>query len=272
MGRDRSFVLVDAHVHFQDCFNMAQFFHSAHKNFQQAADKLDGEYTALIILTEVSGVHYFRQLKEMCAKAELIQDDVYGNWSFRATLEDCSLEVVGDKGASLIVVAGRQIVTKEKLEVLALFSDEEFPEGEALTETIERIKAAEALPVIPWGVGKWLGARGKLLAKFITSADADGVFLGDNGGRPTMWGMPSHFKQGEEKGMLVLPGTDPLPLAKEVERVGSFGFFQTEKLASDSPAAELMARLLALNAVVSSYGRLRAPFSFVKDQLGIRLK
>jgi len=272
MVKNSSFALVDAHVHMQDCFNLAQFFRSAFNNFKTTADQLGGDYSALIVLTEVSGTQRFSQLKELCASAEPIQDDVYGTWRLQETAESCSVEVIGSEGESFIIASGRQIVTMEKLEVLALFSDSQFPEGESLQQTIERVKKGKALPVIPWGVGKWLGKRGKLLSEFINSEHSQGVFLGDNGGRPILWPTPDHFILGGQRGMLVLPGTDPLPLAREVARVGSFGFYQAEKLSTDCPGAELMSRLLDANALVTPYGKLRAPLSFLSDQFGIRLK
>ncbi len=267
-----SLTLVDAHVHMQRCFTWAHFFRSAYRNFQKTALSLTKDFSAVLLLSEVAGVQYFRDLLALSDKDQADQTKSLGDWQVLKTEESCSLEVRGEQGASLFIIAGRQIVTQEKLEVLALLTDAQFKDGLPLSQAVEEIRTAGAIPVVPWGVGKWLGQRGTLLSKFIETGPKSDVFLGDNGGRPTFWKYPAHFKLAQEKGLLVLPGSDPLPLSSEVERVGNYGFHLPQKLSSRQPAAELKDHLLAKPKSLTAYGNLQSPLAFFKNQVSIRLR
>ncbi|VAX28315.1 hypothetical protein MNBD_NITROSPIRAE01-1579 [hydrothermal vent metagenome] len=266
-----SSTLVDAHVHMQRCFTWSHFFHSAYRNFQKSALSLTKDFSAVLLLSEVAGVQYFRDLLALSDKDQAGQTKLLGDWQVFKTEESCSLEVRRAQGESLFMIAGRQIVTQEKLEVLALLSDAQFKDGLALSQVVEEIRAAGAVPVVPWGVGKWLGQRGALLSKFIETGP-NNVFLGDNGGRPTFWKHSAHFKLAQDKGLLVLPGSDPLPLSSEVERVGSYGFHLPQKLSSRQPAAELKNHLFAKPKSLTAYGNLQSPLAFFKNQVSIRLR
>lgn len=52
-------------------------------------------------------------------------------------------------------MAGRQIVTAEKLEVLALGTDLDIDDGRPIREVLSLVTENGGLPVIPWGAGKW---------------------------------------------------------------------------------------------------------------------
>jgi len=264
-------LLVDAHVHLQDCFDLSCFFDSAYQNFCSYVNSPDAGFSAVLLLSEVAGVQQFDRLKALCNKDKGGQQAELGSWRLFETQESAALEVRGEHGEEMFIVAGRQIVTLEKLEVHALLTETQFPDGATLAETIHQIKSDGALPVIPWGVGKWLGVRGKVLLDFIRSDMSDNVFLGDNGGRPALWGTPRHFVDGRLKGMSVLPGSDSLPLAREVERVGSFGFKMHGGIVSKHPVSELKNRLLCDDLKVEAYGRLRSTLGFLKDQVSLRL-
>ncbi len=257
-------VLVDAHVHMQHCFTWSHFFRSAYRNFKKTASSLTKDFSAVLLLSEITGVQSFRDLLVLSDEDQATQNKSLGEWQLFKTGESCSLEVKRGQGESLFIIAGRQIITQEKLEVLALLSDAQFKDGLALSQVLKEISAAGALPVIPWGAGKWLGQRGTLLSKFIETEQKSEVFLGDNGGRPTFWKHPAHFKLAQNKGLLLLPGSDPLPLSSEVERVGSYGFHLPQKLSSRQPAAELKKRLLAKPHSLTAYGDF-------KNQISIRL-
>ncbi len=266
-----SFVLVDAHVHMQRCFTWPHFFRSAYHNFQKAVPSLDKDFSAVLLLSEVSGVQYFNDLLVLSDKGESDQNKSLGEWRLFKTTESCSIEARNSEGASLFIIAGRQIVTREKLEVLALLTDAQFKDGLSLTQVVAEIKAANAISVLPWGVGKWLGQRGTVLTKFMETMPKSGVFLGDNGGRPVFWQNPAHFELARHKGIAILPGSDPLPLSREVERVGSYGFQLPHKLSSRQPAAELKERLFAQPESLTAYGNLQSPLNFLKNQVSLRL-
>ncbi|MDH3355290.1 MAG: hypothetical protein OEL79_08765, partial [Chromatiales bacterium] len=82
---------------------------------------------------------------------------------------------------------------------------------------------------------------------------------------------PRHFVDGSLKGMSILPGSDSLPLAREVERVGSFGFKLYGEIIDNHPVSELKRRLLCDEPKVRAYGRLRSSLGFLKDQISLRV-
>ena len=72
--------------------------------------------------------------------------------------------------------------------------------------------------------------------------------------------------------MLILPGSDPLPLAGEIERIGRYGFVLRLKLDLDRPARALKAHLEGLERQPASFGRLQSPGRFLAAQLSLRLR
>ncbi|MGB7439423.1 MAG: hypothetical protein WA919_00010, partial [Coleofasciculaceae cyanobacterium] len=173
-------------------------------------------------------------------------------------------------GQGIFIIAGRQVITKEKLEVLALITDKFVEDGLSLETTIQSVISAGGIPVIPWGVGKWIGRRGKLLSKLLTENNFPTLFLGDNSGRPIFWLQPIYFQQAKKQGLRVLPGTDPLPLASEASRPGSFGFTIQGSLSREEPGKQLKQMLLDSTVSINNYGYLETPWRFVSNQLGIR--
>ncbi|MEM1170460.1 MAG: hypothetical protein AAGJ08_15610 [Cyanobacteria bacterium P01_H01_bin.35] len=93
------------------------------------------------------------------------------NGKLTPTQESISIYATNNENQKIFIIAGRQIVTAEKLEVLALISDSEFADGLPLETTIKNIVSKNGIPVLPWGVGKWIGKRGKILQKLLGVAE-----------------------------------------------------------------------------------------------------
>ena len=168
-------------------------------------------------------------------------------------------------------MAGRQIVTKEKLEVLALTTDRPFEEGTPIQDTLESVLSVGGIPVIPWGFGKWWGKRGKILTDLLQSQTAPGFSLGDNSGRPGFLPYPSQFEQAQKKGIRILPGSDPLPFPTEYWRPCSVGFAVTGKLHDETPATDLRAILKNPNSAFFPYMQLEHWPRFFKNQLAMQI-
>ena len=77
-------------------------------------------------------------------------------------------------------------------------------------------------------------------------------------------------KKAEEKGLRILPGTDPLPLASECCRPGSFGFTIQGSLSLEEPGEHIKQMLLNPKICLEPYGSLETPFRFIRNQLAIR--
>jgi hypothetical protein len=266
-------VLADAHVHVYGCFNLAQFLESAFANFQRQAQASDphADFDALLFLTETAADNWFRALRNQALTGTSTGLEVGADWVFSATRENCSLRAQGPDGQRLVLIAGRQVVTAERLEVLALCTSDFFPDGPTLSQVVSSVRNVNGIPVIPWGAGKWTGNRGEILTEFLQEQKHGNIFLGDNSGRPTFWRRPHHFKLAQTKGIRILPGSDPLPFPSEYKRAGSFGFTVEGTLNWDHPAAQVREMLLNPSITITPYGSLEQPYRFLRNQALMQL-
>jgi hypothetical protein len=174
-----------------------------------------------------------------------------------------------DGSETVIIVAGRQIVTAERLEVLAVGCVDEFPDGKPIRDVMCAVADCGALPVVPWGFGKWLGARGRIVRSLVETPPVT-FSLGDNGGRAALLPRPPLLGVAERRGIPVLLGSDPLPLAPEVTRAGSCGFVVADWATTARPAELLVRRLRSLRRTPAVFGDLNTLHGFVRSQLELR--
>ena len=267
-------IIVDSHVHFYACFDRSHFLESAYRNFQVTAERFgQGDFNGVLLFAEGESHDWFARWRQETEHPDLGQaPPVPGAWKFQATLEDISLRAEGPSGESIFIICGRQVVTAENIEILALFTDCGFPGGISFSEVVQEIQESGGIAVIPWGVGKWLGRRGRFLRSFLEKHEGKAVFLGDNGGRPGWWPDPVHFKVAKQKNIPVLHGSDPLPLVAESRRPGSFGFFIRDMLSGETPARDLKEIIVSQVNEVENYGRLEYAHRFLLNQLMLRLR
>jgi hypothetical protein len=252
-----------------------RFLNSAFENFRLVAARWPevDSFSGVLLLTESQNVNWFQSVSSYADQEHLIESGIDPHcWVFNRTNESCSLWARCTSGKELCIVAGRQIVTAEKLEVLALATDKEYVDGLPLAQTIETVKEDDAIAVVPWGFGKWMGKRGHILTEVLQRADKTDFFLGDNGGRTVFLRYPYHFRLAESKGMRILPGSDPLPFASECRRPGSFGFTIRASITSAEPAKEIKRTLLDHSIKLRSYGALQSPYRFFCNQLSMQIK
>jgi hypothetical protein len=260
-------LFVDAHVHIYDVYDLDALFDAAVENFTQAAQKIglsEHPREGMLLLTETARDHVFDAL----ASGE--RSPV--RWQIARTLEPAVLRAYLDQRTSLWLVAGRQVATREDLEVLALGTTRRFPDREPIEVSLAASEASAALTALPWGFGKWWGPRGNIIEKIMHARREKPLFLGDNGGRLSLSSRPRLFAIGEHSGLKVLPGTDPLPFPGQERRVGSFGLVLPDWDSADRPLAQLAARLRALPATPKEFGDLTGVIPFVKLQIAMQLR
>ncbi|MDP3694940.1 MAG: hypothetical protein Q8R42_02365 [Desulfocapsaceae bacterium] len=268
-------IFVDAHVHIYDCFDLDVLFDSAVANFQTAAKHCgitNKPFSSMLLLTERASDNWFQHVF-MKIKPGKDVNNPDKRWVITHTGDELSLRACHNDcpEEEIYLIAGRQIVTAEKIEVLALFCNTGINDGLSLNETVSAIRQCNGIAVIPWGVGKWIGKRGKILQDFLPGYGGKEIFLGDNGGRPWCWPTPTLFHLARKKGISVLPGTDPLPLPHEAMRVGSFGFFlDHHPLNINSPATSVRDLLISNKETLYPFGRLQNIKSFFTNQLQLR--
>lgn len=280
-------ILFDGHVHIYDCFTLDVLLDAAQRNFSKAAIGLclKGKVTGVLLLAETSHDDWFNRVRDKCKNNQQISDeDSY--WEFQLTPDSDALLATKRKSGQaklgqaqklvsddiqMYIVAGRQIITAEGLELLALATNHSFEDGLTVTAALDAVRSCDAIPVFPWAVGKWLGRRGKVLASLLPSDSQGGLFLGDNGGRPLCWKNPSHFKQARALNIAILPGTDLLPFADEAERLGNFGFAVQGTLSKRQPVTDLKKLLRATGVKVQVYGQCSKLWRFLCYQIRLRV-
>jgi hypothetical protein len=254
---------LDAHVHFYDCFEPCEFLEAAYNNLSSAANA--DESVKILLLTETQKESGFMRLRQ-AAESKQAFCEAGDSWYCELTAEAESLLLTSSSGKQLYVIAGRQIVCREGLEVHALATAEPFDDGQPLVEVIESINACGAVVALPWGAGKWLGKRGKLLSAMSKHLSNCGVFISDSGIRPRGWPASSLFKAE----LKVISGTDPLPIADEAMRVGSYGFSAVSDWNPDRPAESVRTMMKKGKFKAALFGRPQAVIQFLLRQLAIR--
>ena len=229
-------------------------------------------YAGVLLLAERSSERWFERL---CERADTVSstDDGVRPWTFQHMADDPRVLLAQREGTEKIfVVAGRQIISSEGLEVLALATTEMLPDGLPAQEIIQAVREGDGIAVLPWGVGKWLGRRGGVVRNLLESDLGGTFYLGDNGGRPAFWGTPSPFKLAHSLDIRILPGTDPLPVTWEASRVGSFGFTLPRRSTGEfSLQRDLLQPLRTNDCAIGSYGDLLSGINFVRNQLALKL-
>lgn len=197
-------IAADTHVHVYPFYDLAAQFDAAMQNLPRADVRL-------LCLTERQGQHEFQALRSGDRKAE--------GWTVEATDEAEALRARGAKG-ELFILAGRQIVTAEKLEVLALGRDLAIPDGLPLADTLARVRDGDAIPVLPWGLGKWWGRRGTCVQNCLDTAPPGDLVFADTSLRPAVFPEPALLRSARSRGFSILHGTDPLPRSHEETLTG----------------------------------------------------
>jgi SAM-dependent methyltransferase len=260
-------VLIDSHVHLYSCYDLPRLFDSAHENFCKQANELgSAAFDSVLLLTESAGHNYFSSIRDGSWSHP---SGKLGHWRVFPTGEPYSVILKNNTQDRIFLIAGRQIETSERIEVSALFTDRMFTEGRSLEETVFDISDAKALAVLPWGVGKWLGQRGRILTKAISTYSTS-VLLADNGSRPVFWPRPNAFALAEQLGVKILAGSDPLPISGDEKRIGSFGFVLPGPLDESRPGADIRQQIHQLRLSPARFGRLQGLKTFLKNRRGLK--
>ncbi|MBA2243434.1 MAG: hypothetical protein H0W11_00625 [Gemmatimonadetes bacterium] len=259
--------LVDAHVHIHDCFPLPDFLAGALTNLSAGAQELGLPQgtPGCLMLTESAGADYFRRLRD----GDLA---LPADWKLRPSAADPSVVALYRGQPRVVLIAGRQIATRERLEVLALGWDGFIPDGAPISEVLERVRAEDAGAVIPWGFGKWWGRRGAQVAELVELAAPGTLFLGDNGGRPRLAPRPRLFRQAAERGVWTLPGSDPLPFPWQAGRAGSYGIFLPADPELDRPASQIKELLRSAESQPIGFGQREQLLRFVRAQANLRIR
>ena len=240
-------IVADTHVHLYPCYGFEEVFRSARTNLGRLAG--DGADTVfLLFLTERSGSRAFQDLAEG-------KTAMPSGWQAKPLADENAFCVQSTEDqARLCVLNGRQIVTRERLELLALAGNPDVPDGEDARQVIEAIQAAGAVPVLPWAPGKWLFERGRVVEGLLRDFQPTQLLIGDTALRPAGWGEPRLMCQALDRGFKIVAGTDPLPFAGEERGIGRYGVAWNGELGEYSLVRDIRRMLLDPQCVMRTVG------------------
>lgn len=241
-------IACDCHVHVYPKHNLAKLLEHAWNNLQDIAP--DSEIKVLC-LTERFDCHFFKNAaQELCSLPEI-------------TFEQGSDWLkVSFKNKTLYILPGRQIITAERLELLALTKDVTTPDGLSYQQAFADIQQQGALSVINWAPGKWFFKRGALISKIIDSATTGSLLFCDTTLRCKGWPEPNLMRKAKSKGFKIIAGSDPLPIAEEEQRAGSYAILADVDFDEKNPGESL--RLMLSNAPREIIGQRNNPLTMLR--------
>jgi hypothetical protein len=252
---------VDCHVHFHSLDRVERALDAAALNLGLACGR-SGGLLGYLLLAQGGEERVFEALAAQSSA---------GAWELSVVPAEPETLIARCGRQSVAIVCGRQVRAIDGLEVLAIGTCATFDDGQSFPATLDSVLSSDALAVIPWGFGKWLGQRGRRVTEALRGTVTRGVFIGDNGGRLAMLGVPGIIKAMEHLGGRVLPGTDPFPIGMDHRRIGGFGllaYFEPDAL---SPWRSLKSWIEAQVRSPPAYGRASSLARFARLQVGIQL-
>lgn len=237
-------LVVDTHLHVYPWYNLGQVLTALTANLAA----LDGEAVQAAVLTERADCSLFADLRD--GRTALPPP-----WTLSRTDEGESLLVTREGGEEIFLLAGRQIVTVERLEVLSLLADPRGLDGRKARDVVKAVTAGGGVPVLAWSPGKWLFHRGRIVAELVDHFRAGDMLTGDTPLRPTVWGEPRLMAAARRKGIVVVAGSDPLPITGEETSAGSYASIVEGPFDDGRPAHSLRALLRTPSAVQRPVGR-----------------
>ncbi len=255
-------MLADTHVHLHPAFDIDRTLDSAAENFDRADPGLPSSARMdVLCLTDSAGHRSDRDLLESIRPAAA--------WRFSPVPDSSGACAERSDGRRIYLLPGFQIISTENLEILALDCRCPQPDREAdLSTLIDRILTCGGIPVLPWGFGKWTGARGEAVRQLIDSRQD--FYLADNGNRLRGTRLPALLAQGRDQGLPLLTGSDPLPLPSQYARAGACGI-RAGLPKDESDPSRAFRQVLDARAW-STFGTLVPLGSFVFNQVAMQIR
>lgn len=240
---------IDAHVHIYPCYDLRTALDSLRANLAASGS---GE-CCMAFLAERSDCHFFAECRERVALLP----------GARIRVEDKgNVLLMREEGyPDLYFFPGRQITTRERLEILALVTDRSVPDGLPAQEVIARVRENGGVAVVNWAPGKWFFERGKIVENLLAMNRPGTLLVGDTSLRPQGWPMPLLMKRARAMGFGLVAGSDPLPFPGEERVLGSYGMEVAAPFDPADPAVSVRTILSAPGFRPQLIGRRGRPLT-----------
>ncbi len=247
-------LLLDAHIHIYPEYDLSL----AWQALRDHADEIDPEAELGFVLADREGQDHIAAWTDR-APDGVTDVEVADRTAVRLTFEG---------GRRCWAFAGRQIAARERIEALGMLCRDAGPDGEALDQTLARIRDAGGLAVLAWGVGKWLLGRAGVVRDTLQAATPATLMLGDSSLRPVGWGTPLPMRRARRDGFRILAGSDPLPRPGEEQVFGQYLNAIDMRLRDDDPSTCLREALANPATSVRAVGARSGVKSFLKRMKG----
>lgn len=221
----------DGHVHLYPCFDCRAALESLRRNLARTGRTA----VHLAFLAERRDCHFFRELagRGPALLGPRVQADSLG-----------SALLLREEGyPDLFLFAGRQVISAERIELLALTTDAAIADGLPAEETVGLIRRTGGVPVISWAPGKWFFERGKVVARLLERFEPGALLVGDTSLRPVGWPTPVLMRRALDRGFGLVAGSDPLPFPGEERMLGTYGMQMEAAFDREDPVGSMRAVL-----------------------------
>ncbi len=202
--------LIDTHLHLYPNYDLRRAF----DQLLNANVNIASDVTRIACLAERYDCHYFEALSS--GETTLQGFDIE-----TSVQNELQLTRIKD-GLNLTLLPGRQIITRENIEILALACPELIEDKQPALDVIYQVNRLSHIPVVAWSPGKWFGARGKVVKRLIDELEPEDFLIGDTTLRPYGWATPGLMRYAMSKGYGVIAGSDPLPFNGEEAWLGAY--------------------------------------------------
>lgn len=231
-------IVADTHIHVYPAYATEQLWTRAARNLDRLAPgKTRSAVCRCLCLAEPQNGRAWETLPRLPLRKGFA-------WRFVPAEEAGAGRLVHPEEGELWIFSGRQIVTAERIEILALTLDGSVENGLPADQTIEQIRRQHAIPVLSWSPGKWMGKRGRCVADLLERIPPEHLCIGDVLLRPRGTPEPARMRKARQKGFRILAGSDPLPFPGEEEQAGRYATRLETAFDPRQPVPSLRAALL----------------------------
>lgn len=240
-------IAADTHIHIYPVHDPAALIRGAARRLLRSVPSPAA--VPVLFLAEGRGFNYFDRLRGGT-------HGLPGSFQVEEAAEPGAVRVTWDGGEGAWILAGRQLVTAERVEILALATAEEIEDGLAAGAAVRAVLDRGGVPVLAWAPGKWMFKRAAVIRNLLERFGAGSLLLGDTSLRPLGWPAPSAMRDPDR---LVLAGSDPLPLAGEEAEAGRYGVWFEGDFDRRRPLTSLRRLLSDPAALRRTIGRRNPP-------------
>lgn len=243
-------LLADTHIHLYPRHDLAALIDGAVHRLRRAAKSPDAP--CALFLTEGKGFQAFSDLQNGLIELP----DTY---SVEPAPEPGALYITHGNDRTLLL-AGRQIVAAERVEILALTLETEPEDGAPAADILATVDASGAIPVLAWSPGKWMFSRAEVVEQ-LTRHAGEILHLGDSSLRCKGWPLPKPMASAKRP---VLAGSDPLPFPGDESTAGSYGVRISLNFDENAPVTSIRRALRDDTTPIARIGQRNSPIQMAR--------